>query len=344
MALLNRVHCAMPDLYALLDSYHEICGVLESRESQVRTLEAQRAAENRQQEDRFVKLEEEMVSLSKKHSAERNRLRMEISVVDKKCKEMQGRLTAEEKSKDALEAINEGLRVDRRQLIKKYEEDKAAMIQKLSLDRDRMITEHRAKQRTSHDELQAHNRKAEATLAHQDAHLNRAHEEEKHRLEAMWTKQKREIEDRHEKLHMDLEDKLEAKQKILDEERRTYLQAREGWDRERETITRRWDEERTIMRKASEEQSKAITTRHERERNDILRQVSPMQQRSDKEDNILKLQKEVEMLRSGWEADKFRFQRTTAEFKSTARTLNEHNSKLQRLTEAFGDVVEVKGK
>lgn len=69
-----------------------------------------------------------------------------------------------------------------------------------------------------------------------------------------------------------------------------------------------------------------------------------MQHRTDKDDTIFKLQRETEALRAGWEADKFRFQRTTAEFKATARTLNEHNNKLQKLTEAFGDAVDVKGK
>ena len=334
----------MPDLYALLDSYHEIYGVSESRESQIRTLEVQRSAERQRQEDRFAKLEKEMGSLFKKHSNESSRLRMEISNVDKKCKELQERLIAEEKSKGGLEATTESLRIDRKQAIKKYEEEKAALIQKFSLDKDRMAAEHRGKQRTLHDEMQAQIRKAEATLSHQEAHLNRAHEEEKHRWETTLVNQRREIEDRHEKLHADLEDKLEAKQKVLDEERRTYLQAREGWDREREMMMRRWEEERGIMRKASEEQGKALVARHEREKSEMVRQVSQMQQRSDKEDSMLKIQKEVEMLRTGWEADKFRFQRTTAEFKSTARTLNEQNSKLQRLTEAFGDTVEVKGK
>ena len=344
MELLNRVHYAMPDLHALLDSYHNMYGALASREAHIQTIEAQRTAEKQEQERRLTKLEKELDSLLKKHSAESSRLRLDISNVDKKCKDLQDKLTAEERANDTLEAINETLRADKKQAAKKHEDDKATMTQKHSLDRDRLTAEHSARQRASNEELQAQIRRAEASLSHKEAHLGRTHEEEKHKMEIVWTKQKREIDDRHARLQIDLERKLEAKQKVVDEERQTYLQAREGWDREREMLTRRWDEERGLLRKASEEQHKALITKHEREKNEILKQISQMQHRTDKEDSLLKLQREIETLRSGWEADKFKFQRTTAEFKSTARTLNEQNGKLQRLTEAFGDIIDVKGK
>ena len=340
MALLHRVRCVLPDLSALLDSYQDIHSILESREIQIQNMEYQRTTEKQEQENRFAKLE----SMLKKHSTESNQLRLDISSVDKKCKALQDRLKTEEKTNDTLEATNESLRKEKRQMVTKHEEDKAIMTQQHSLDKDRMAAEHKAKQRVSHDELMAQIRKAEASLSLKEAHLSRAHEEEKQRLETAWTKQRRELEDRHAKLLMDLEDKLEAKQKVVDEERHTYLQARDGWDRERDGMMRRWEEERAIIRKTSEEQNKALMTKHEREKNDILKQVSQAQQRNDKEDSIHKMQREVEALRSGWEADKFRFQRTTADFKSTARTLNEQNSKLQRLTEALGDAVDVRGK
>jgi len=332
----------MPDLHALLDVYHNMYAALESRDVQISTMEAQRAAEKQQQDHHFAKLEKDIESLRKKYSSESNRIKLDIGNVEKRCQDLQEKLTAQEKVNDTLEASNESLRADRKQAAKKYEEDKVVMTQKYSLDRDRMVTEQRAKQRVSNDELQAQIRKAEAALSHKEAQISRANEEEKHRLESGWAKQRREMEDRHTKLRMDLEDKLEAKEKVVDEERRTYLQAREGWDREREDLTHRWDEERVLLRKASEEQYKALVTKHEREKNEILRQISQMQQRSDKEDSIFKLQREIESLRSGWEADRFKFQRTTTEFKSTARTLNEQNSKLQRLTEAFGDSIDTK--
>ena len=343
MAILDRVQHAMPDLHALLESYHHMCGALESREAQIRSMEAQRAAEKQQHEHRFAKLEKE-IDMLKKYSTENSHLRREVSNVDKKYKDLQNKLAAAEKSNDRLEALNEHLREDSNAALKKHEKEKSTLTQKYSAEQDMMAADHRAKQRATSDEMQAQTRKAEATLSHREAQLNRSHEEEKHRLETTWGRQRREIEERHAKVKADLEDKLEAKQKVVDEERRTYLQAREGWERERELLMRGWDEEREVTRKASEESYRALTTKHDRERNDIRRQISQTQQHSDKEDSMMKLQKELETVRSGWETDKFRFQQTRADFRSTARTLNEQNNKLQKLTESFGDAPDVKGK
>lgn len=344
MALLHRVDAAIPDLHRLLDSYHDILGASESREYQIRSMEAQRATEKQAEEQRYAKIEKEVESMVAKHSIEISQLKLDVSNTDKRCKDLTDKLTAEETHNDELESANENLRAEKKRAAKKHEEEKAALSHKSSLEKDRMVAEHRAKQRASHDELQAQVRKSEASLSHREACLNRAHEEEKRKLELGWTKQKRELEDRAERIRMDLEGRLEAKMKVIDEERRTYLQAREGWDSEREIMTRRWDEERGMLRKTSEEQQKALLTRYEREKNDILKQVGQMQYRTEKDDTTLKLQREMEALRAGWEADKFKFQRTASEFKASARTLNEHNNKLQKLTEGLGDAMDVKGR
>ncbi|KAL6720678.1 hypothetical protein ACLMJK_002603 [Lecanora helva] len=344
LALLNRVHYTMPDLHALLDSYHEMIGIVDSREAQIRGMEAQRATEKQHQDKRLAKLEMEIESLLKIHSTESSRLKSDVSNLEKKCKMLQNKLITEEKSTARLQTTNEELRAEKRLASKKYEEERVAMIQKQSHEKDRMAADHRGKQKASHDELQAQTRKAEASLSHMEAHLIRAHEEEKHKAELGWTKQRREIEDRYTRLQTSLEDKIEAKQKVIDEERRTYLHAREGWDHEREVMLRRWDEEREFSRKSEEEHIRTLTLKHEREKNDILRQVSHTQQQAEKEESIIKLQRDLETVRSEWEKDKYRFQRTTAEFRSTAKTLNEQNSKLQKLSEALGDVQEVKGK
>ncbi len=344
MALLHRVDAAIPDLHRLLDSYHDLLGASESREYQIRSMEAQRATEKQAEEQHYAKIEKEVESMVAKHSIEISQLKLEVSNTDKRYKDFTDKLTAEETHNDELESTNESLRAEKKRAAKKHEEEKAALSHKSSLEKDRMVAEHRAKQRASHDELQAQIRKAEASLSHREAYLNRAHEEEKRKLELGWTKQKRELEDRAERIRMDLEARLEAKMKVIDEERRTYLQAREGWDSEREIMTRRWDEERGMLRKTSEEQQKALSTRYEREKNDILKQVGQMQYRTEKDDTTLKLQREMEALRAGWEADKFKFQRTASEFKASARTLNEHNNKLQKLTEGLGDAMDVKGR
>lgn len=344
MALLHRVDSAIPDLHRLLNSYHAIHDVLESKEYHIHHMEAQRTTEKQVEENRYAKIRQQVDSMTEKHSTEIGQLKLDIINMDKRCKDLRDKLIAEETHNDDLESANEILRAERKQGAKKHEEEKAALLYKASLEKDRMVAEHRAKQRASHDELQAQIRKAEASLSHKEAYLNRAHEEEKRKLELEWTKQNRELEHRHERLLTDLAGRLEAKVKVIEEERRTYLQAREGWDRERELMTSRWEEERGLLRKTSEDQQNALLTRYEREKNDILKQMAQMQHRTEKDDASLKLQREVEALRAGWEADKFRFQRTTSEFKASARTLNEHNNKLQKLTEGLSDAIDVKGK
>lgn len=342
MELLHRVDSVMPDLQRLLDSYHNIQQTVTSKEHQIRSMEAQRAAEKHDEDKRYAKFEQQVQSMIGEHTAETDQLKIDINNMEKRCRNLQDKLKAEETHNDGLEASNENLRTENKQAGKKHEEEKAALLHRCSLEKDRMAADHRTKQRGLQDELQAQVRKAEVSLSHKEASLTRAHEEEKQKIEMGWGRLKRELEERHDRFQMDLNHKLEAKVKVIDEERRTYLQAREGWDREREIMTRDWNEERRLLRKTWEEQHSAMLTKHEREKNEMLKEMSQTQHRSDKDDTIFKLQKEIEALRTGWEADRFKFQRTTAEFKATARTLNEQNNKLQEL--AFGETMEAREK
>ena len=344
MALLHRIHYALPDIYTLMDSYRDLCGIVESREVQARTLEAQRAAELRQHEAQIAQMEKDAESLLSKHSSETSRLRHEIHSMEKRCKDLQNRLEKETKTNQELQAVKDELRAEQKQTEKMHSEDKAALNQAHANEIERLVAEHRINQRAMHDQLQAQIKKAEATLSYRLADKNRAHEEEKQHLEGKWSKHRRELEDRHARAHPELEDTLESKQKVVDEERRSYLQAREGWEKEREAMRRRFEEERAILQRASEEQHKALLTRFQREKDEILRQSSQTHSRTEQEESIINLQKEVEALRTGWVADKFRFQKATADFKTTARTLNEQNSKLQKLAETLADSTDLRGK
>ena len=344
MALLNRIHYALPDIYTLMDSYRDLCGIVESREVQARTLEAQRAAELRQHEAQIAQMEKDAESLSSKHSSETSRLRHEIHSMEKRCKDLQNRLEKETKINQELQAVKDEIRAEQKQTEKMHSEDKAALNQAHANEIERLGAEHRTNQRAMHDQLQAQIKKADATLSYRLADKNRAHEEEKQHLEGKWSKHRRELEDRHTRALRELEDTLQSKQKVVDEERRSYLQAREGWDKEREAMRRRFEEERAILQRASEEQHKALLTRFQREKDEILRQSSQTHSRTEQEESIIRLQREVEALRTGWDADKFRFQNATADFKTTARTLNEQNSKLQKLAETLADSTDLRGK
>lgn len=336
MALFQRISCAIPDLHALMSLHHETCGILEASQLHIREQEARKAAETRQLENRIVQMEQDLDSMSGKHSAEINRLTLDTRNLEKRCKELQHRLTAGGKHNEALQAANETLHAEQKEAGRKSQEYEAMLNEAFKRDKDRMIAEQRTNQRAMQDELQAHTRIADATLSKRLAEERRSHEEETQTLENRWTRQRRELEDRQANLRRDMEDTLEAKQKVVDEERRTYLQAREGWDKERETLTRKWEEERSLLQRASEEQRKALTIQYQRDRDSILKQSSQSRNSSDAEDFALGLQREIERLKAGWSADSFKFQKATADFRNTARTLNEQHSKLQKLSEAFG--------
>ena len=336
MALFHRISCAIPDLHALMSLHHETCGILEASQVHIRDQEARKAAEARQLENRIVQMERDLDSMSKKHSTEMTRLKLETRSLEKRCKELQHKLTAGGKHNEALQVANEALRAEQKEAGQKYQEYEAALNEAFQRDKDKMIVEQRTNQRALQDELQAHTRIADATLSKRLAEERRAHEEETQTLENRWARQRRELEDRQGNLRRDLEDTLEAKQKVVDEERRTYLQAREGWDKERETMTRKWEEERSMLQRASEEQRKTLTAQYQREKDNILKQSSQSRNSSETEDYVLGLQREIERLKAGWSADSFKFQKATADFKTTAKTLNEQNSKMQKLMETFG--------
>ena len=336
IALFHRISCAIPDLHALMSLHQETCGILEASQLHIRDQEARNAAEARQLEIRIVQMEKEYDSMSKKHSTETARLKLETRNVEKRWKELQQKLSAGGKHNEALQAANETLRAEQKEAGRKHREYEAALNEAFQRDKDRMIVEQRASQRAMQDELQAQTRIAEANLSKRLAEERRAHEEEVQTLETRWTRQKRELEDKQANLRRDLETTLETKQKVVDEERRTYLQAREGWDKERETLTRKWEEERSLLQRASEEQRRILTVQYQREKDSILKQSSQSRNNTEAEDYILGLQREIERLKAGWGADSFKFQKATADFKTTARTVNEQNSKLQKMMEAFG--------
>ena len=336
MALFHRISCAIPDLHALMGMHHETCGMLEASQLHIRDREAQNAAEVRRLEIHIVQMGKDLDSMSRNHSTEVNRLKQDTRNLEKRCKELQHRLTAGGKHNEALQAANETLRAEQKETGRKHQEYETALNEAFKRDKDRMVAEQRTHQRAMQDELQAHTRIADATLSKRLAEERRVHEEDVQMLENRWTRQRRELEDRQATFRRDWEDTLEAKQKVVDEERRAYLQAREGWDKERETLTRKWEEERSLLQRAGEEQRKAMALQYQREKDSLLKQSSQSRNNSETEDHVLGLQREIERLKAGWSADSFKFQKATTEFKTTARTLNEHNTRLQKLTEAFG--------
>ena len=343
MVLLDQVQRALPDIHALMVSYRELYGELETRENQIYCMQEERSVEIRKSDARYTRLKKEISDLESRHAIEEGDLRLEISNLDRKCKELHIKVTTEEKNRARLSAGNDNLREQQRQAVEMHNDELNTLRRDFGLEKDKLIADQRASHRSVHEQLQSQLRKAEAHHAQQISGMDRAHEEEKRVLEGRLAEIHAELQDHYAKTSRNFQSTLDAKQKTLDEERRSHLYSRDSWDKERESMTRRWEEERTILQRTVEEQRKATAIRHQREKDDLMEQASQAPQNVEKNDTIISLQREIEVLRSGWDADRFKLLRVTTEFKTTARALNDQHSKMQKLSEVFGDAVDTKG-
>lgn len=339
--LLQRLQSAIPDLHLLLNKYQETSNQAEFRKNQIRENEAHRAAQLKQKESYIERLGRELESASSKHAAESNRLRREIGDMEEKQKDLEDDLWAEKKAKDELEAANRALRLEKEISEVRLNEEKNGMARDVSYWREKESKEE-AKIKALEAELEHQRQEREAQIAV----LTKQHAKEKEELQSGWTKQRREIEDANLRIKRDLEASLEAERKANEGEYRKYMQDLESWNKERESLSVSWDEERTILGKGWEEQRKILNAKHQTEKDEMLKKWQASQSRASKsaEEESLRLQKEIEKLRAGWDADKAKFAKAITEMRSAAMKLNEENVKLQRLAEAFGEVTDLKSR
>lgn len=339
--LLQRLQSAIPDLHLLLNKYQETSSQAEFRKSQIRENEAQRSAQLKQKENCIERLGRDLESASSKHAAESNMLRREIGDMEEKQKDLEDVLWAEKKAKDELEAANRALRLEKEVSEVRLTEEKNGMARDVSYWREKESKE-AAKIKALEAELEHQRRELEAQITV----LTKHHAKEKEELQSGWAKQRREIEDGNMRIKRDLEASLKAQQKVNEEDHRKYMQDLESRNKERESLSVSWDEERTILGKGWEEQRKILSAKHQTEKDEMLKKWQASQSRASKsaEEENLRLQKEIEKLRAGWDAEKEKFAKATTEMRNAAMKLNEENVKLQRLAEAFGEVTDLKSR
>lgn len=339
--LLQRLHSAIPDLHLLLNKYQETSSQAEFRKSQIRENEEHRAAQMKQKENYIERLGRELESASSKHTAESNKLRREIGDMEEKQKNLEDNLWAEKNAKDKLEAANRALRLEKEISVVRLTEEKNGMARDLNYWREKESKEE-AKIMALEVELEHQRQESEAQVAA----LNKQHAKEKDELQSGLTNQRREIEDGNMRITRDLQASLEAQRKANEEEHRKHMQDLELWNKERESLSLSWDEERMILGKGWEEQRKILSAKHQTEKDEMLKKWQASQSRANKsaEEENLRLQKEIEKLRVGWDADKAKFAKATTEMRSAAMKLNEENVKLQRLAEAIGEVTDLKSR
>lgn len=339
--LLQRLQSAIPDLHLLLNKYQETSSQAEFRKSQIRENEAHKAAQLKQKENYIERLGRELESTSSKHAAESNKLRREIGEMEEKQKDLEDDLWAEKKAKDELEAANRALRLEKEISEVRLTEEKNGMARDVNYWKEKESKEE-AKIKALEAELEHQRQEREAQIAV----LNKQHAKDKEELQSGWSKQRTEIEDGNMRIKRDLEASLEAQRKANEEEYRKYIQDLESRNKERESLCVSWDEERTILGKGWEEQRKILGAKHQTEKDEMLKKWQASQSRANKsaEEENLRLQKEIEKLQAGWDADKAKFAKASTEMRSAALKLNEENVKLQRLAEAFGEVTDLKSR
>lgn len=340
--LLHRIQSAIPDLHLLLNRYQETSGQLEVRKSLIRETEAQKTAALRQKETYIERLGRELESVSSKHTAESTELRHEIGNMGKKQKDLEDDLFVEKKAKAELEAANRALRLEKETTERRLTEEKNNMARDIKLWREKEVVEHDYKLKALETELEHQKQERQAEAAEMTKH----HAKEKEELQTGWFKQRQELEESHMRIRRDLETALEAQQRVAEGGHQNYMQDREAWNKERESLSQSWGEERAILGKGWEEQRKILAARHQSEKDEMHKKWQASQSRGNKlaEEENQRLQKDIEKLRAGWEADKAKFTKATGEMRSAVMKLNEENAKLQKLAEAFGEVTDLKSR
>ena len=343
--VLHRIQNAIPDLHLLLNRYRETSGQLEVRENLIRQTEAQKAEALRQKEVYIERLARELDTVSHKHSAESSKLRLEIGNLEEKHKELQDSLAARKKSRDELEVANQDLQRQNALMERRSQEEREATARDFAQWKEDVLKEFETKQKAMDDELQRL-KNAGTTQENSITDLKKRHDREMDAYRHGWAREKADLEALHTRTREDLESALLARQSELDETHKTERKGREAWARERNALVHGWEVERTRLCKDWEEQRLSLVEQHSREMDDIQRTLKASQEqrgrRADTENE--KLKREVEKLKSGWDADKAKFNKATKDLKAVATKLDNENSSLQKLIEAFGEATDFKSR
>lgn len=344
--LLHRIQNAIPDLHLLLNRYRETSGQVSVREDTIRRTEAQMAEALRQKEAYIDKLGKELETVSQRHSAESSKFRLEIGNLEEKHKELHDNLDASKKSRGELEVAHRALQSEKALLERKLQGNKETVQRDFDQWKNLATEEFAIKHKRMEDDIQHQSNESRAVVQERVTELTKTHAKEKEVLHTMLLQQIRELEGNHSRLRQDLEVTRKARQRDLEEAQRKELKSREAWDKERDSIVRDFDEERLSLGKGWEEQRRILAAKHQSEKEDLQSTWKSTQTQINEraEGNIARLQREIEKLKTGWDADKARFNKATTELKAVAAKLDNENDNLQRMVEAFGEATDFRSK
>lgn len=300
----------------------------------------------RQKEAYIDKLGKELEAVSQRHSAESSKFRLEIGNLEEKHKELHDNLKASNKSRDELEMAHHGLQSEKELLEKKLQENKDTVQRDFDQWKNQATEDFVIKQKRMEDDIQHQSSESRALMQERLTELAKTHAKEKEVLQTKLSQQYRELEANHSRLRQDYELARKARQRDHEEALRKELLNREAWDMERSSIVRDWDEERLSLGKGWEEQHRILAAKHQSEKDELQSTWKTTQAQINEraEGRIARLQREIEKLKAGWDADKSRFVKATTELKAVAAKLDNENDNLQRMVEAFGEATDFRSK
>ena len=307
--LIYRIQSSMPDIYILVDRYRETLGQLAFQENMTRHAEAQKTEAVRQKMIYIDHLAKEMESAAQKHSTETSKFRLEIRNLEEKLKEVQDNLAASMNSRIELE---------------KEFENQMSRIQK----------EHALKDQALRADIDAMNG-AEAVVQNELVAIRGKHTEELDTVRNRWFRERTDLEASHARERRSLETVIETCQNKLENTLQKAQDEREKWSDERKAIQRDWNEQHQNLlgqhRKEIEELRKASRSLYGSDQNRL-------------EDKVTRLQRQVETLKSGWDADKAKLAKAQSEQSAETSKLRSENERLQKMVDTFGEATDLKSR
>ena len=330
--ILHRIGSVLPDIGALMDLYQSTCGILIARDRQINDLQSQKAAEADHQNKRIERLTTEIESLLARHASELKRLNESVSSWEHESKNLQEDLTQEKSLRDEMRTANANLKAKNEEMKRKHQQKLEEMKTKFSSEIHRLNTRHSEEQRDLTErakgveadliskiaELEQRHEldsQAAASLNEKMADMERRHKSENQANDDRWQRHLRSIMESHAAVCHDMESAARDKERALEDERRNYSRARDGWDKEREALRSHWDEERSNLQKAAEEKHHALSNKHQMEIDDLQQSTECVlsRQKAEAEDTVLSIQKERDNLQQTLD-------RTHAHYKSEIQT------------------------
>ncbi|MCJ1439374.1 hypothetical protein MMC27_008766 [Xylographa pallens] len=305
-ALMYRIQSTMPDISLLMDRYRESLGQLAFQENRTRLVEAQKFEIVKQKEIYIDHLAKEMDSAAQKHLAETNKFRLEIGNLEEKYKEIQENLIASKDSKIELENGSE-------KQTSRVQKEHALKNQAMMADIDAMI-------------------KVEPAVETDSALFRRKHTEELESVKEKWSKERTDLEASHARERKTLEMVIQTCQERLKGASQRAQDEREKWSDERNRLQRDWNEQQQNLlvqhRNEMEELRKAGRSLYDSEQSRL-------------EDKATRFQRQIETLKSGWDADKAKLAKAQNDYSARTSKLLSEIDRLQKMVDAFGEATDL---